>query len=113
MKFLILIFLFTFGNTNAYVNVFPTVKNSLVLEDEFVAGIIMIEDVVLRVNTDNSSIFIDEIEVYDQSENLVMQILGCNLQECLVDLSSLAAATYDVNVTTDNNYTFSGTITLD
>jgi len=118
MKFLILnfLFVFAFGNTNAYVNVLPTISisNSLILvEKEIPAGIIiMADEILMRVDTDNSSIIIDNIEVFDQSENLVMQIAGCNAQECLVDISSLGAGTYDVTVTTDNGYTFSGTVTL-
>jgi len=113
MKFLILNFLlvFAFGNTNAYV--FPTSSNDLAfVVEEIPGGVISIEDIDLRVNTGNSSISVDEIQIFDQSENLVMQVGGCNQQECLVSLSTLTAGTYDVTVTTDSGYTFSGTVTL-
>lgn len=114
MKFLILNFLlvFAFGNTNAYV--FPTSSNDLafVVEEIPGGGVISIEDIDLRVNTGNPSISVEEIKIFDQSGNLVMQVGGCNQQECLVSLSTLAAGTYDVTVTTDSGYTFSGTVTL-
>ena len=113
MKFLILnfLFVFAFGNTNAYV--LPTSNAHLAfIVEELPAGVVTVEDINLRVNTGDSAIAVDAIEIFDQSESLVMQVGGCNQQECLVNLSTLAAGTYDVTVTTDSGYTFSGTVTL-
>lgn len=115
MKFLILNFLFlvfSTGNANTCVDLstnFDSYEEEVLLSG---GTVVITDEILLRVNTSNASVIVSNIEIFDQSENLVMQVQGCNLQECLADISSLGAGTYDVVVTTNNNYSFSGAVTL-
>ncbi|MEL6717377.1 MAG: hypothetical protein AAFO82_03250 [Bacteroidota bacterium] len=116
MKFLILNFLLvlTFGNTNAYADLLSSNSKDFITAEEELLGrvIIMVDEVLMRVDTDNPSLIVDEIDVFDQSGSSVLHVSGCSAQECIVNVGSLAAGTYDVTVTTDSGYTFSGQVTL-
>ncbi|MEL6867926.1 MAG: hypothetical protein AAFP19_26110 [Bacteroidota bacterium] len=81
--------------------------------DERPNGIIVMEDVIARVNSDQPSLSITRFVVYN---NLTSQVVydanGCGLAECTYDLGDLDSGNYYAEVTQGNGTTFGSYITV-
>ncbi|MEM9888683.1 MAG: hypothetical protein AAF849_22495 [Bacteroidota bacterium] len=110
MKFLVLNLFFTFC-VGSSVEALPNDGLSVEASTEVAfGGIVMVEDLHLRVDSQNASILVSDIKIFSTSGTLVMHIAGCNLQECINDISVLATGTYEVTVELSNGNTFTRTI---
>lgn len=75
----------------------------------FNGGTIVMENIVLRVDTGNPSDPVKQLKIYQES-NLVFSDNGCGVSNCSYNLESLASGLYTVVVYTTNGVSFSADI---
>lgn len=95
-------------------NGLTTAKSKLTLFKELIqpsnGGTIVMEDIVLRVDTGNPSDPVDQVKIYE-SDNLVFSAGGCGSSSCNYNLEELDTGVYEVKVSTVANVIFSAQIT--
>lgn len=75
-------------------------------------GVLGIDDLVMLVNTGNSSIIVDRVEVHDLNDIYITTFSGCGSHKCQIDISSLSADTYEATVYTSIGGSFSAQFTV-
>jgi len=91
----------------------PAGENCLLETAATLGSIIMEDDVMMRVDTEDSSKTIVSIEISSltSGQNL-LSIQGCGASVCLVNLSSLANGSYQAHATDSAGETLSATVTV-
>ncbi len=75
-------------------------------------SIVMEDEVMLKVDTGSPEDPVSTIEVFLYSGDLLLEVSTCNTQQCAINLSSLAAGSYTIVVTTSSNRVFSSLVQI-
>ncbi len=87
-------------------------SSSMIAEEFFAPSIVMLDDLIMTIQSGNPSDTISEVKIFDDG-TLVRTIAGCGSSSCNYDLSNMTLGDYSVEVTLNTGGKFNGTITLE
>ena len=75
-------------------------------------GILITEEIMMLVNTGNSSVIVDRVEIHDLNDIYITTFSGCGSHKCQIDISSLSADTYEATAYPSIGGSFSAQFTV-